>query len=323
MMCYFALDLKREPYVVMNLDLFKKIAEDVFPKALQVNLSCAAEPLLIRNFPDYLAVTARYGIPATVIVTNAFFLNEKMARAIIDAKISCIDVSIDGATRKTYESIRKGSDFDRVIGNVNMLQEMKRLAKKKKPLLHLDYALMKCNINEFPDFLRLASKLGADHVRANHLIPFKHLNIMDESLINHKEAANRIFNESRRLAGKLGLNLSLPPDFAMAAAIKSRPVVNKKACKVPFESMFIVSDGRCIPCTWFSFKKWIAGDFRKMNFADIWNGQIYKKLRKLFKSGRYTGYCINCPVYGDQEMKGYVFAEREREDVVNISSRPI
>jgi radical SAM protein with 4Fe4S-binding SPASM domain len=323
-MCYFALDLKKEPYVVMGTGLFRKIAADVFPKAVQVNLSCAAEPLLIPDFPEYLAITKEYNIPTTVLVTNAFFLNEKIVCALIDAGITYIDISIDGATKKTYESIRKGSDFYRVLANVVMLQDIKKKMGSKNPLLYLDYALMKCNIHEFPDFLRLASKLGADRIRANHLIPFKHLNIMAESLAGCKEETNRVFDEARAVAKELKLDVCMPPNFITGNAAKEeQAILNKKACRAPFDSMFIVSDGKVIPCTWFSFKKWAAGDFRKENFYEIWNGAVYKKLRTSFRTGEYTEYCFNCPVYGDETMDDYVFAEREREDVINISSTPV
>jgi len=321
-MCYFSLDLSKERSVIMSLGLFKKIAADIFPRAISVNLSCAAEPLLVPNFPEYLAIAKQYAIPQTLIVTNAFFLNEKMIEVLIDANITQIDVSIDGATKKTYETIRPGSDFGRVIGNVKLLQETKKRSGSAHPLLYLDYALMRSNFREFPSFLRLAKELGADSVRANHLIPFKELDIMKESLKYCKEEANAMFADARGLINELGIDAKIPADFPLGTG-QNKTCFNKPNCRVPFESLFIVSDGRVIPCTWFSFKRMCAGDFNTQIFEEIWEGPVYKKLRKSFEMRSYTEYCRNCPIYGDEDVATYVFKERNREDVVNISSDPV
>ncbi|MDD5439683.1 MAG: radical SAM protein [Candidatus Omnitrophica bacterium] len=317
-MCYFALDLKKTPPVVMGIPLFKKIAGQVFSHALSVNLSCSAEPFMIPHFPEAMAIAKRYKVPVTQIVTNAQLLDEEKIRAVIDAGITILDVSIDAATKRTYESIRKGASFERWLTNVKLLQAMKKKMKKRHPLLYLDYSLMKCNIGEFPAFLELAKGLKADSVRANHLIPFKRLHLFKESLVHLPEETNRIFDRSRRLARKLKLDLNLPENFPLKTS--STPVINKPGCRTPFESLDIMSDGRVTPCTWFSFKEWCAGDFRTQTFEEIWNGPVYKKLRGLFESGRYTPYCVNCPVYGNEALGPYVFRERAREDVINISA---
>jgi radical SAM protein with 4Fe4S-binding SPASM domain len=319
-MCYFALDLSGETADTMDIGLFKKIAADVFPKALSVNLSCAAEPLIINGFPEFLKITKKYAVPQTLIVTNACFLDEKMARALIAANITQVDVSIDGATAKTYEAIRKGSDFRRVISNIERFQRLKKKSQKTLPFLYLDYALMKSNFREFPDFLKLAARLGADSVRANHLIPFRKLSIMKESLVNCKEDTNKMFSRARRLAKGLRMNVSMPPDFGPAKAAKKYPILNKPGCRVPFESMYIASDGIVLPCVWFGLKMWRAGDFKSQAFGDIWNGGVYERLRGLFNKGVYTDYCVNCPVYGDEAIDDYVFKERIRDDAGNICS---
>lgn len=318
-MCYFALDLKKEPYKVMDLDLFRKIADEVFPKALQVNFSCAAEPLIIEGFPDYIAIAKKYGIPSKVLVTNAFFMGEKMIRAMIDSEVSHVDVSMDGARADTYETIRKGSNFDRVIDNVRLLEKIKHEEGKTEPLLYLDYALMKSNIHELPDFLRLAKELGAAQVRANHLIPFKGLNIMDESLANCKEETNKVLDEARIVAKDLDLKTELPPDFSVEDAGENVPLFNKPDCQTPFNSMYITSEGKVIPCVWFSSKKYLAGDLKTDSFNEIWNGKVYEDLRERFKHGEFTEHCLNCPVYGDDNPDGYLFQERERGDIGNIA----
>ncbi|MFC1577129.1 radical SAM protein [Candidatus Omnitrophota bacterium] len=322
-MCYFSLDLKCEPPVTMGLELFRKIAGEVFPRSLSVNLSCAAEPLIIPDYGEYLKVAEEHSVPETTIVTNALLLDEKMIRSIINSNISVMDISIDGAKKETYERIRKGSSFEKVLNNVRSLQKIKKIRKSKNPRLYLDYALMRSNIDEFPDFLRLAKELGADRVRANHLIPFERLDIMDESLIHCKEKTNRVLDEARKEAKELGLDIAIPKNFNLSKAKKKAPAFNRPQCRVPFESMFIISDGRVTPCAWFSLKEWCAGGFNKQGFGEIWNGDVYAGLRERFDRKEFTRFCQNCPVYGADDIENYVFKNRLREDVINISTERI
>ncbi|MGD9008093.1 MAG: hypothetical protein PVG41_09235 [Desulfobacteraceae bacterium] len=59
-------------------------------------------------------------------------LNEVKAKALIEAGIDWICVSMDGATAEMYNKIRRGSDFERVCRNVAALD---RLRKGKHPKL--------------------------------------------------------------------------------------------------------------------------------------------------------------------------------------------
>lgn len=318
-MCYFSLDLSKDATQTMSIELFNKIAEQVFPKAISVNLSCAAEPFMTPNFTEYLEIAKKYSIPETVIVTNATLLTEDKIAALITAGVTQLDVSIDGATKGTYQKIRKGSDFDKVISNIRLLQKIKKIMNSPKPYLFLDYALMRQTIKELPDFIRLAKELGADSVRANHLIPFKKLNNISESLVNCREMANMIFDEARKAANTLRLEVKIPENFNIDEPPAKDIIFNKPNCRMPFESMFIISDGRVIPCCWFPLREWCAGDFNHDTFDSIWNGPVFEKLRKRFKDGIYIEYCKNCPVYGNESIKGYVFKARSRKDVINIA----
>ena len=322
-MCYFYLDLGKQEPITMDMALFTKIASEIFPFALSVNLSCAAEPLMLKDITSYLDEIPKYNIPQTLIVTNGVLLTEKIIHSLIKNSITILDVSIDGARKETYEKIRKGSDFDRLIKNIILLKRIKELTKSKTPLLHLDYALMKSNLDELLEFLKLAKELGANLVRVNHLIPFKKLDIMDESLIHEREKTNKILNEARKLADELSLNAVIPKDLPKPENAPKKPVFNKPDCKTPFESIYISSDGRTIPCIWFTMDEWFTGSLKDQTFSEIWNGPKYTHLRKAFKKGEYTPNCLNCPIYGDEDPSNYIFTELERSSVANISKKGV
>ena len=49
------------------------------------------------------------------MVTNGLLMNREWSRNLVRMNVSKISISLDGATKETYEKIRKGGDFDKVI----------------------------------------------------------------------------------------------------------------------------------------------------------------------------------------------------------------
>ena len=54
-----------------------------------------------------------------IVITNFLLLDEKIMKFIIKNKINLV-ISVDGATKDTYEQIRKGASFDKIISNLNI-----------------------------------------------------------------------------------------------------------------------------------------------------------------------------------------------------------
>src|SRR5262249_47647755 len=126
-MCYYSFDYRRKKEQ-MDLPLFRKIAHEVFPKTQFLYLSCATEPLMNKQFSEYVRVTGEYNVPFTSFCTNGQLLTEQVVHACMDANISEIIFSIDGATAETYESIRRGGKWDRLTKNLELLASLKRNA---------------------------------------------------------------------------------------------------------------------------------------------------------------------------------------------------
>src|SRR6266513_4966857 len=116
-MCYYSSDYDRRKEE-MDIPLFRKIADEVFPKTRFLYLSCATEPLMNKQFSDFIRVTGEYAVPVTSFCTNGQLLTEEVVHACIDASISEIIFSIDGATAATYEAIRRGGKWDRLGKNL-------------------------------------------------------------------------------------------------------------------------------------------------------------------------------------------------------------
>ena len=98
------------------------------------------------------------------IISNATLPIKGRVKEAIDLCDS-IGLSIDGATKETYERIRKGSTFENVTRNIRDVAELKQKGKACDHLT-LMFVVMDQNAPELPELIRLAADLGIPNVFA-------------------------------------------------------------------------------------------------------------------------------------------------------------
>src|SRR5260221_6319124 len=170
-MCYYSFDYKRKKEQ-MDLSLFRKIAGEVFPKTRFLYLSCATEPLMNKQFADFVRVTGDYNVPFTSFCTNGQLLTQEVVHACIEANISEIIFSIDGATAETYEAIRRGGKWDRLGKNLELLASIKRQRNNRNPAVRINFTCMQTNIQELPAMVDFAADHGAESLPLRHLTAY-------------------------------------------------------------------------------------------------------------------------------------------------------
>lgn len=327
----------------MDLDLLRKVAAEVFPYAGAVSLSCGAEPLMARHFEEALAVVAEARVPHVDFVTNGTLLDERRLRAIIAAGLRRVMVSVDGATAATYERIRVGARLDRVIGNLRLLRRLKAEAGARYPRLRLHFVLMRSNVDELPAFLQLAAEVGAVEVDVRHAAIYAGLGMEDESLSRDKARANAAIRSARRLAARRGLMLEAPPLFAdadprpgrgerlerlavtaanagllaargelgalwrLTARAARRRLLGSTLCPVPSDTLVLTVDGDVLPCPfWYDVPP--LGSLRDSNFAAIWSGEGYARLRAGLRGvAPLPEPCRRCPSVGSKRVSDDAF----------------
>jgi radical SAM protein with 4Fe4S-binding SPASM domain len=96
----------------MPRPLYDSIAAQIFPRTSFLVLSILTEPFMTRDFPDRLEAVRRFGVPYSEIITNGTLLDERATEKLLDAAITCLTVSIGGAPKQVYESIRIHANGD-------------------------------------------------------------------------------------------------------------------------------------------------------------------------------------------------------------------
>ncbi len=133
--------------------------------ASRFQLHSLGEPLMSPAFWKILEriTTVHRGTPDISFNSNGLLLSEKNIALLLASKLREINISFDAATAATYEKIR-GGDFDRLVANVADLVRARSAARRSDFKIILNMTLMRANVEELPQFVRLAHRLGADEV---------------------------------------------------------------------------------------------------------------------------------------------------------------
>ncbi len=274
---------------------------DQIPRLTLVLLHGIGEPLL--NPDLFRMITYLKGRGVTVVFnSDAIGLSEKRRRGLIESGLDELRVSMDAATSETYRAIRGVAMFDRVVENVTALAHLKKKLGVALPKISLWFTVMKRNLAELPDFIRLAAKAGAAQVNVQRLVHYgEGLAVQDQSLyamLTTMEA--EMLAEATRLCQEMGIGLSASgnttPEESLTPGERERPW---SGCQRPWSLSYITANGNVLPCC---ISPWTARDYRGLilgnalagPFAEIWNGERYQKFRTQFETTNAPDPCRGC-----------------------------
>ena len=151
----------------MNMDLFKKIIDEIEGKIEAVTFASRGEPTLHRFLPEMLDYC--YGkFLGLKINTNASMLNEKMIHSMLSSDLQTIVFSIDAADKETYEKIRVNGKFEYIIKNLKLFKKIreKNYSKSKHIVKISGVKILKNqNIND-------VNKFWNDYADATAFVPY-------------------------------------------------------------------------------------------------------------------------------------------------------
>ena len=119
----------RKPFMgVMDFELFKKIVDEANTLGVgAITMASRGEPTLHKNFSEMLDYVAKKeNIFEVKINTNATFLNDKICHSIFNNNISQIVISADHYQKDEYERLRKNSNFEKILKNIDNLFEIRK-----------------------------------------------------------------------------------------------------------------------------------------------------------------------------------------------------
>ena len=294
------------PPAFMDFDNYLRIL-DQFPGLEELQLQGLGEPMMHPRFFDMVAYAAGKGVKVGTN-SNVTLLTARRAELCVTSGLDELHVSIDGATAATYERIRVRAKFAPVIANVELLQSTKRRLGSATPWLRMVVVAMRQNLDEFPDLVRLAHRLGIDTVFVQHLchdfgessLPEQYRPMRDfvagETLLAEDPGRiERTFAAARAAAAELGVDLRLPDP---RPKLHPPGTPGPERCDWPWRGAYVSYDGRAMPCCMIATPDRVNfGNMADHGAAAVWNNAEYHEFRDRLSSDDPPEVCRSCAVY--------------------------
>jgi MoaA/NifB/PqqE/SkfB family radical SAM enzyme len=297
-----------EPPADMSWELFTKIV-DQLPNIERAVLHGVGEPMLVKHLPRMVRYLKERGT-YVLFNTNGTVLNERNGRALIEAGLDELRVSLDASNAKSYRAIRGKDYFGRILKNVRAFRQLQEREDRDRPRVSAWLTGLKETIAELPAFVKVAAEIGVREVYLQRLVFFEHDSIgharPDQALyerMNREEAT--YLAEATALAKSLGVTFS-------ASGAASEPGMSLKRqredadegspwsmCRRPWTVMYFTANGRALPCCIAPFSQrgyenYTLGDATQETLREIWNGARYQTFREELLSDRPPIACASC-----------------------------
>jgi MoaA/NifB/PqqE/SkfB family radical SAM enzyme len=238
------------------------------------------------------------------------FVDDRVARDLIAMGVNSVWISMDGATKETYEAIKVGCDFDRTLKNIRNFIRMRQKLGSPIPTLYFRFVVNRLNVSEMPRFIELIHSLGdvgdGGRVEFVGLLRFKEVDHLSLSRISPE-----ILNATLDTAKRLGVRVS----FSHAGKLRS---IDK--C-VAWAEPYIMIGGYVLPCCAVLMSNnrpflrgHSFGNVFSNSFPAIWNSERYRSFRQQVPRdrGQVPLLCRGCRA----------FDTTEREKKYGVSKQP-
>lgn len=145
--------------------LFTQIIPEHLPDISNIVLSSYGEVFFNPYSRKFLQLVDLKSYPFLKInlITNGLLLTPKFWESIKhNTHFEYISVSIDAASKKTYEYIRRNGDWDVLQKNLNFISELRR--KNIFTYFCISFIVMKSNYTEMKEFVEFGLSLGCDRI---------------------------------------------------------------------------------------------------------------------------------------------------------------
>lgn len=138
----------------MDMDLFKKIVDEVHDKVYSIKLSWRGEPSLNPHLHEMIRY-AKFdkNMKSVAFLTNLERYDEKMLDDLLTTGANFISVSFDGM-KETYEKIRYPAIFEETVEKIKYLRRRRDELGLKRPLIRVQsiFSAIRNDPEEFLDF---------------------------------------------------------------------------------------------------------------------------------------------------------------------------
>ncbi len=263
----------------MKHEDFRLIVDDVAGLTRGITLSFAGEPLLCPDVFKMVHYAESRGI-SVYVDTNG---TVDRTGEIIDSGLSVIDISLDGASRESYEQYRIGASFEKVTENIRKLSRARRDAGAEEPEIIIQFVVFKHTEHEVEAVEKLSRELGADTL----ILKTAALNTSALGL-DQQETADRYLPRDSR--------------YGRFASQDSAASANAyRMCEWAFSGVILYNGDVTSCCYDHDAVQRVGNVFTDGGFRQVWESPRYRAMRRDILRRRLP-LCRTCSFAGDMTI---------------------
>jgi mycofactocin radical SAM maturase len=232
----------------------------------QVNFG-GGEPFIRPDFEEILSACHQRGM-VTCISSNGTLFTPKLVGRLVKSGLVMVQISLDGANKKTCDAIRGDGTFDKAIEALTML------GKSSIPA-SINTVLTSYNAEEIPAVYQLADDLGVT-LRVSRFRP------SGRGVENWQElrpSAKQLLDFSAWLGSSGDVRTG---DSFFSLTSQERQGLGLNLCGAAKLTCCIDPSGNVYPCAFLQMEQFLAGSLRKEPFQKTWLGaEVFSSLRGL------------------------------------------
>jgi len=288
----------------MPINLIRRIVADAASNGLkEIIPSTMGEPLLYTQFEDILKLCVEQGVKLN-LTTNGTFprLGARAWAERIVPVTSDVKISWNGATKATQESIMIGSNWEKLLSNVQTFIAVRDAHAAKggnRCRVTFQLTFLEANLIELPDIVRLAIELGVDRVKGHHL--WTHFDAIKNQSMRRSPEAIRRWNRTVLAAREVAKNQKLPngkcillEGIFLLDEDEPGNIAPSGPCPFLGQEAWVSAEGRFDPCCAPDAQRRTLGEFGNLHdqpLTGIWHGDAY---RHLVATYRNRSLCHGC-----------------------------
>lgn len=309
----------------MTFEQFQRVV-DQFPGLKWVGMTGIGSGFLNPDYMKMLRFLKEERRCFVEFFDHFFLLKESISRELVRIGVNKVWVSLESASRDSYNRIRVGSDFDTVLNNIRSMMRVKRELKSPIPELWFHFIINAHNVDEMEDYLELVADLAKEEkglsapmIYWTRLLSFAEV----EDLVAVPSKAR--MNEIQRMCRDRGifavLNENVVCDKPMSSCTK-------------WNEPFVLVTGHLQPCCALNeandrpyqeehaFINVLEADFR-----DWWHSPGKEEFIRNLRRGVVNPVCKNCHIFKHPESTENVSIrdyerQRVRMSSFNTQARP-
>lgn len=299
---------KHDPGRILHLgfDDLERFAAKVFPHIEEIVPSVVGEPMMYPFWNELLDLCQRYGVFVAMYTNGTYLDEDTLAR--MTPVISKIMVSMDGASRDTFNLLRRPADFDDVTARLDKVKAWRAaLAPHERPRVTITSVLTLHWVDELVDMVRLVKDKGIDGLSVSHVITYnEHWRRFAPQTA--PERTDRALRAARAEAERLGVSVGLPrlfgtgedlsfgapPAFPRVEKVAEAPAPKRKYwCRYLWRELFISLDGTTAPCC--GQGRPTLPNARHHDLRTVFADPTVAAMRRGMVSGDLHPACTGCP----------------------------